>query len=190
MSSRLDKFLQKRGETLLVIYILLGGVLLCIFRTLHSANFAFAFKYLSAPILVLSFYIYFFKMKKVRAKEGPITGPLLTLFFTFILIAVSAGYVSAVNAFGPGQRDIIFHGKVTELKTMEHRRGMSYHVVLTNERGRSIELPLTRAEYETLAVGQRYATRWRLGSLGMLYKPRMSSHHNQSPPGPDREEKK
>jgi len=108
-------------------------------------------------------------MPRFRAKEGPIKGFLLTLLCSFLLISVSSGYVSVVNAFGPGQRDVIIQCKIAELKTLQHRRGMSYHVVLVNKNGKSMEFTVPPAEYNTFAVGQQYAARWKIGSLGMLY---------------------
>jgi len=190
MKSQLEKFLEKRGDVLLVGYILLGAVALGIFRTLHDENLAFAFKYLSIPILLLSFYVYFFKMSRFRAKEGPIKGPLYTLGCVLLLITISAGYVSVVNAFGPGQRDITIQGRIAELKTEQHRRGKTYNVVLAGKGDRTLTLKVPLAEYNSLAVGQHYSARWKIGSLGMLYRPRISANRDQHPTGSGPGEKK
>lgn len=183
MKSQLEEFFEKRGDVLFGGYALLGGVAFCAFRTLDNANLAFAFKYLSAPILLLGYYVYFFKMSKFRAKEGPIKGPLLTLCCSLLLITVSAGYVSVANAFGPGQRNITIQGRITELKTLQHRRGKTHNVVLEGKSGKSMTLKVPLAEYNTLAVGQQYSARWKIGSLGMLYRPRISTNPDQHPTG-------
>ena len=169
MNSQLEKFLQRRGGILFATYVLFGGAALSVYRTLDDANFAFAFKYLSAPILLLSFYVYLFKMPGWRAKQGPVKGPLFTLCFSLLLIATSAGYVSIVNAFGPGQRNVIIQGKISELSTT-HSRRTSYWVTVVDKSGKSKEFRVTRGEYDTLAVGEQYSARWKLGSLGMIYK--------------------
>ncbi|MBC3807810.1 hypothetical protein H8K52_10690 [Undibacterium seohonense] len=162
-------FLRQQGGRLLLVNALISLIPLFIYEGELDASFILALKYLSAPIFILSVYIYLFKMPSYRSETSRIMGIFVTLAVAALLTVMSGSYLLIINAFGPSQSELAVQGNVTK-KEISGRNSTRYKVTLTDINGRQITLDVSFKEYDQLVVGQMYSQRLKVGSLGLLYR--------------------
>lgn len=161
--------MQQWGGRLLLGYVLIGLVPMFIYETELDASFILAIKYLSAPIVILSGYIYLFKMPSYRSETSRVVGIFVTLTLAALLTLMSGSYLLIINAFGPSQSELTVQGNVTKKET-SGRNSTRYKVTVTEMSGRQITLDISLREYDQLVMGQTYSQTWKRGSLGLLYR--------------------
>jgi hypothetical protein len=123
------------------------------------------FKFLGIPIFGLCLYPFL-------GKAGPadsIVAMVFALVCSLFLIMVASGYLFIFNVIGPWQHEMLVEGKIVRLRDTgtKIRR---HEVTLVDGTGKRIELDVSYTEYNRLAVGQTYSVRWRVGTLGIMYK--------------------
>jgi hypothetical protein len=167
---RLERVLLKHGTALFMTFMLAAVVPLLAYQTEFNAPFDLAFKTLTVPIVALCFYVYRFHMPQFRAESSTLKGVMLTALFAALIVLMSGSYVLLANAWGPGQREILLEGRITELYVHRGRHTTSYLVTLVVADGSSTQVEVQEDEFARLRVGGRYSQPWTVGALGILYR--------------------
>jgi len=169
----LEEVIRRHGENLFLIFTLGALAPLFFYETEFNKPFIFSFKYLSAPVLGVFFYISLTKMPAWNQEIGRVKALAWTFLCAAIFVLLSGGYVIAINAlFGP-QKNLIIEGVVSDLTVTRGSRGKSYHIAVEDSETHEIKkLVTTKREIELFRVGDHYAVTWKVGSLGILYKAR------------------
>ena len=170
----LEFYLKKYGDWLFIIFAVVAIVPNYLYDTVLNAPYIWAFKYLSIPITVITFYIYFNKLPKFRREAGKFKGVAWTSLVAALLILMSGGYVLAFNAQIGSQEAVQLSGKVVELDTYKSTKGgMSYYVYVSFPNSEEpTKFDVSKSHFNTFEVGAEFQEVWFLGSLDILYRRR------------------
>jgi len=168
----MEQFLKKYGSNIFFGYIIIGIIPIFVFVTEFNTPFYYSFKYLSLPILTLTFYVYLMKMPTYRRANGDVKGILLTMLYTVMFILFCSGYIIGFNAIFGKQTDYKIEGTIVSLSSISGGKGgAKYHVSIKNSMSDNvIKLDVSKHEYDKLNIGQVYSAYWKVGSLGIIYK--------------------
>jgi len=170
IGSTTKEFLKsKYGGILFVIIAVLGLFAPSFYDIDATAPMVLAAKYLGVPITAICFYAFLFKIPSPKSLGGWIIGCVLTLVFSVLLIVVSSGYLVFANALGPWQSETLVEGRVVRLR-VAGTKVRRYELSIVDAAERRTTLDIGWAEYHRLSVGETYSKRWKIGSLGILYK--------------------
>ena len=169
---RLEYFLKKHGDKSFGLFMVISIVPLMMYETVLNSSFVWAFKYLSVPIVIICFYVYFKRIPNLRRESGELKGITLTTVVAAMLLLMSGGFVLGFNNFIGPQSDFQLSGSVVKLDTYESTKaGTSYYVFIkTIDTGKTLKLDVSKKNYTALKVGDFYSEPWKKGSLGLLYK--------------------
>ncbi len=133
---------------------------------LHS----FILRYLTLPVLVLSYAIPWIGMAGWRRTVSRAKAIFAPGLIAVVVLFTCGGVVNYANALlGTGQ-PIVFSGPITKLTSTSGRSGRGCYLVITETAtGRTREFRITRQEYANLKVGYAYARRMHQGGLGYAY---------------------
>ena len=172
MSSELQTFnvkeflLSKPAGAMYVAIFVLGMFAPAFFDVDALAPSVMAVKFLGIPIFGLCLYAF---LGKGRGPKEIGVGIFFALICSLFLLMEASGYLFIFNVIGPGQSETLVEGKIVRLRDTgaKIRR---HEVTIVDAAGKRIELDVDYPEYRTLAVGQTYSARWKVGTLGIKYK--------------------
>ncbi|AIY67078.1 hypothetical protein [Pseudoalteromonas piratica] len=168
----MEAFLTKYGSWFFITFMVLGVIPILQYDTILNEPFFFAFDYLTIPVLIVSYFLYFTTFPKYRKQAGDIKGCLWVFMLCCLFILMSQGYVMYVNATFGTQLDTKLEGKIVELDTYtSNKGGTSYYVYIDNTAtGEILKLDVSKRHFDKLKVGNNYSEIWKTGSLDILYR--------------------
>ena len=169
---RVEYFLKKHGDKSFGLFMVISVIPLLMYETVLNASFVWAFKYLTIPIVFISFYVYLKKIPNLRKEAGELKGITLTTITALMLMLMSGGFVLGFNNFIGSQSDFYLKGQVVKLDTYHSTKaGTSYYVYIkTEDTNEELKLDVSKTNHSNLVVGDFYSEPWKKGSLGLLYK--------------------
>ncbi len=167
----LGRLLSRFGGVLFVagaVFSMLPGFYI---RTEVNAPLYFALKFLSLPIASATIAVAFaVRADFVSSSKRPIAYRLFVVLLIPVLIFLSSGWASAVNALLPGT-PYVLQGVVSE-KYETHGRSSTTWVVGVTAEGRVTRITVSRAAYQSIQVGSVFRQPRRMGPLGFSYVPK------------------
>ncbi len=149
----------------LVLYALISFSTLFWIQDEVNKPFILAFKYLSLPVVCISYGLYFFHFTDGES-ENLFVRIFRPLLVAFIIVFMSFGYINIVNAFIPPSQKVIVEGKIVDIKNHRSTRTIT---VLT-EVGNRIRVRVTKEEYRNASWEKPFRKEMKRGCLGLLYK--------------------
>ncbi len=170
----MEFYLKKYGDWVFVVFAVVAVVPNYLYDTVLNAPYIWAFKYLTLPILFITFYVYFNKLPEYRRQAGIFKGFVWALMVAALLILLSGGYVLAFNAQVGSQEAVQLSGKVVALDTYKSTKGgMSYYVYVSfPDSEEPTKFDVSKSHFNTFEVGSEFQELWFKGSLGILYRRR------------------
>ena len=160
------------SKRILFIAAVVGAVLLLLslsagftFSSVDGGTMAFAFKWLSLPILAVWLAVAF--RTDALGKEAAhkvISSIILTVF----LCSIGSGGLMWINA-GIGEQKIITVSGDVVGKQSGGTKGYPTVSVQDARTFQVYHIEVSRREYESVEVGRHYQKQMRVGALGMLY---------------------
>jgi hypothetical protein len=168
----MEAFLTKYGSWFFITFMVLGVIPILRYDTILNEPFIFAFDYLTIPVLLIAYFLYFTKFPKYRKLAGDFKGCLWVFMLCCLFILMSQGYVMYVNATFGTQLNTKLEGEIVELDIYSSTKGgTSYYVYIDNPvRGEILQLDVSKRHFNKLKEGQQYSETWKIGSLGILYR--------------------
>jgi hypothetical protein len=168
----MEASLTKYGTWLFAAFIILGLFTVLGYDTIQNEPFVFAFNYLTIPVLVIAYTLYFKMFPKYRKLAGDFKGCVWVFFVCSIFILMSQGYLMYINAAFGTQLNTKLEGEIVELNTHSRTKGgTSYYVFINNTAtGEVVKLNVSKRHFEGLKEGQYYSETWNTGSLGIRYR--------------------
>jgi hypothetical protein len=164
-----SKFLNSKLAGAMCVAIAVLGMFAPVFYDMDAiAPMMLAAKFLGIPIAAFLLYLSLFKGPPDSAGNR-IVLCFLALLATLFLVVVSSGYIVLANAWGPWQRETLVQGRIVSLRDTGYKV-RRHEVAIVDASGRRIYLDVDWAEYHQLSVGDTYSQRWKIGTLGILYK--------------------
>lgn len=137
-----------------------------------NAPFVWAGHWLAAPILLIGwayaisqqyYYRVVRRVPKVNFWIGSIGTPPLMLL-------MSGGFVSLVNAGFPTGEHVSFHGPIVELQITGGRTKNHCVTLRDDHSGKEITLMTSSSEYSKLSIGDTYHREMEEGALGFPFR--------------------
>ena len=167
----MESTLRKIGDPLFFVFMIGAIIPIFIFESEFNEPYNLAFKYLSLPILILTFLLSKLLLPKWRSEVGPFKANGFTLLSALLFILLSGGYVIAFNALIGKQTPIMIEGSVTNKSKTIGSKSTSYQISINDKNsGKEIKVESTEKEYKNTEVGDTYSKKWVVGSLGLIYK--------------------
>jgi hypothetical protein len=175
----MEDFLKK--YSILIVIVCCVGSLIprFLFSIESNIHLVFTFTYLSLPITLICFYLYFYKLPTFRKKMGKLKGIISIIFISFILSLMSANYIYLVNAYIGNQKEFLIEGEVVKLDSGTLRLGAfsallyfsKYHVYVKDLKSNKVrKLEVSKEHFMSLNKNQLYSETWKKGSLDLVYK--------------------
>ena len=165
----LESIVTRFGEKLFLAFMLIAIIPIYIFEVAFNEPYIFAFKYLTIPIFIVVYYIFWFKMPLWRSRNSILKGVFFSFLFASLAVLMSGGYVIGFNAWAGSQESIEISGAVTNLGISKGKNSTSY-VVTLNDQGLERKLEVNYTVYADLKIGEVYTDHWHKGSLGLIYR--------------------
>lgn len=165
-----EKFLIKHGTHIFLAYMLIALVPIIMFQIELDKPFILGFKYLSLPVTLIVFSIYWFALPNWKKENNLFLGLLMSGLISLLIVLMSGSYLMGINAWIGKQRPYEISGKIIELEARDGSKYNSYFVTLENKDGSIKKLDVSENLYSNLTVGDNYTDVWKLGSLGLIYK--------------------
>jgi len=158
-------FISRHGTTLFLSCMAVCLAPVFLIASEFNAPFIIAFKYLSVPIVLVSFYVGLNCREAFLALGTPRRVFWLCLVIsTLMAILFSGGLVLGANALLPPQTEVVLEGTVTSKTTGKY----DYHLHLQGTNGVTA-IEVSRGEYEAARMGSTYRGTRRIGPFGFSY---------------------
>jgi len=158
-------FITRHGTTLFLSCMAVCMAPVFLIASEFNAPFIIAFKYLSVPIVLVSFYVGLNCREAFLALGTPRRVFWLCLVIsTLTAILFSGGLVLGANAVLPPQTEVVLEGTVTSKTTGKY----DYYLHLQGTNGVTA-IEVSRGEYEAARMGSTYRGTRRMGPFGFSY---------------------
>ena len=164
-----DFYLRYSGRIVTLFMILTCGPVF-LFDSVSNEAVLWTYKYLTIPILLAIFYMYFYKFPIYKEDSGKIEGPIVTLISAFALPFFIGGFIFGINCLGPSE-NVRLEGNITKMKVNNSRFGPGYLINFEEKKsGETLSVYVPRKEYHLYQIRGYYSQSWKVGMFGFLYK--------------------
>ena len=169
----MSRFLSRFGTPFFLLYILISVVFLGLIETVFNGGFYFSIRILWLPMAIVIFGVTAWchtDLAPGRNGKGAWWLPWLMAVILYpVSLLMAWPYVMAVNAFLPSHGSVTYEGPVIDKQT-SGGRVTSYQLILDDIRsGEPVTLPVSRAAYAGIPLGQTVHQTFTLGGLGIPY---------------------
>ena len=151
-----------------LMYLIIGILPLFLINTEHDVPILYAFKYLSLPVIIIS-YCYTYTLKEWRDSVSRVAMIIMPLSAALLITFFSIGYISVVNMIS--HTKVEYSGKIVLKQKIRGRYSTTYHItIFDNSLHEKKEFDISSDEYSHLKEGDVYRSQWNVGLLGIPYK--------------------
>lgn len=165
----IERILTKYSEFLLLLFLVSAGVPMFMFETEFNEPFIISIKYLTAPLIIIIFFVSYFLMPNWQREAGRAKAFALTFMASILFPLFSMGHVIGVNAWLGHQSKVNISGFIVDREKSSGSKTTSYYLTITND-DLEKKLSVSSETYAKYIGSDFYSEDWRRGSLGLIYK--------------------